>query len=154
MLSTSFFAMSTYAQQAIQRALGPPTESGEAHPVRRVSTRRRRKSSKTGDQEESTSVWFEESPNVSDAEELSGPTSPGKCEMTSELEQFPAELDVLLPKVCEASVLITQCIVTIVLEEEEVDYGGGENLKAGFNKAFSEDGKGLIESLVGASRGS
>jgi ataxin-10 len=73
-------------------------------------------------------------------------------EVTSEVTAQPHELDLLLPKVCEALVLITQCITTITLEEEDDvddDVDVDNELKAFFNGAQSEGGEGLIESLLG-----
>lgn len=72
-------------------------------------------------------------------------------EVTSEVTAQPHELDLLLPKVCEALVLITQCITTITLEEEDDvddDVDVDNELKAFFNGAQSEGGEGLIESLL------
>lgn len=69
----------------------------------------------------------------------------------------PAELDVMLPKVCEALVLVTQCIVTITLEadqqqhkqDQEVDTPTSEpSLKDFFNETRSS-GLGLVECLIG-----
>lgn len=65
----------------------------------------------------------------------------------------PADLDVMLPKVCEALVLVTQCIVTITLgadEPEHTDQGvkSEYNLKSFFNETRSND-RGLVESLIG-----
>lgn len=64
----------------------------------------------------------------------------------------PADLDVMLPKVCEALVLVTQCIVTITLgadEPEHTDQGvkSEYNLKSFFNETRSND-RGLVESLI------
>lgn len=66
----------------------------------------------------------------------------------------PSELDVMLPKVCEALVLITQCIVTITLQAEE-----GRNIDSGFTATgpnwkdfFSESRRatqGFVETLIG-----
>lgn len=61
----------------------------------------------------------------------------------------PAELDVMLPKVCEALVLVAQCMVTTALEAEA--YTGGsptQNPKKYFNEARLSK-LGLVESLVG-----
>ncbi|PPQ62894.1 hypothetical protein CVT24_006292 [Panaeolus cyanescens] len=68
----------------------------------------------------------------------------------------PSELDVMLPKVCEALVLVTQCIVTICLEAEEVQIrvnngvtklDGFINLKSYFiQKQYHEQG--IVESLI------
>lgn len=59
------------------------------------------------------------------------------------------ELDLLLPKACEALVLITQCIVKISLLSEDqrtVD------TRAIFRDASSTDGQGTAESIIGMSR--
>ena len=67
------------------------------------------------------------------------------------------ELDVMLPKVCEALVLITQCIITTCLEAEEqqarLDEGISTfvtftNMKTYFNQK-RRDGKGVVEVLIG-----
>jgi hypothetical protein len=152
MLSTSFLALSTYAQEAIQRAIVPAspakssaTSLNPADPL----THRHFRSDKS---EESTSGWFEESPNVSDAEDSGERSRKRKSATIQELPLHlnpPAELDLLLPKVCETLVLITQCIVTIVLTEEERDELSCESLKVAFSQAVSEKGQGFIESLVG-----
>lgn len=87
-----------------------------------------------------------------------GPSSPFpeavNVEVHLEAVEPLQELDMLLPKVCEALVLVTQCIITITLEEE--DTGGNMwaddtvgVLKVVFNDARSEGGDGLVESLLG-----
>ena len=75
-------------------------------------------------------------------------------EITSQVTVPPQELDLLLPKVCEALVLITQCIVTIALDaEEKIDDSRSMRIdnqfKTFFNDARSDGGDGLIESLLG-----
>lgn len=69
----------------------------------------------------------------------------------------PAELDARLPKVCEALVLVTQCIVTISLEAEEqrMLFQEGrspltniKNMKEYFNEKRSSD-QGIVENLIG-----
>lgn len=80
------------------------------------------------------------------------PDNPSTPKSTQPLP--PAELDVMLPKVCEALVLVTQCIVTITLEAEQKDHNQNQDLtvepdlKAFFNETRSPDG-GLVESLIG-----
>jgi ataxin-10 len=71
---------------------------------------------------------------------------------------IPKELDVMLPKVCEALVLVTQCIITVCLEAEEqqtrleegistlVDF---TNMKEYYIQK-KHDGYGIVESLIGA----
>jgi len=100
MLARSFFDLSTYALQAIKRALHPPDR---------------------------TSIVVEGLP--------------------------PAVLDVMLPKVCEALVLVTQCIVTITLEADQTENfpnrtGSESGLKTFFNQVHFSD-IGLLESLLG-----
>ena len=62
----------------------------------------------------------------------------------------PAELDVMLPKVCEALVLITQCIITLVLVTEETH--APVKMRGIFNSIQSEYSTGLVESLIGMIR--
>ncbi|GLB41722.1 putative spinocerebellar ataxia type 10 protein domain containing protein [Lyophyllum shimeji] len=67
---------------------------------------------------------------------------------------IPAELDVMLPKVCEALVLVTQCVVTITLEADQTkvdqnqDMTAEPDLKAFFNETRSPDDGGVVESLI------
>lgn len=68
----------------------------------------------------------------------------------------PAELDVMLPRVCEALVLVTQCVTTIALEAEEhkgVQFPEGATVSISNMKDFFIDvrysGQGLIENLIG-----
>ncbi|KAJ4000874.1 spinocerebellar ataxia type 10 protein domain-containing protein [Lentinula boryana] len=70
----------------------------------------------------------------------------------------PAELDVLLPKVCEALVLTAQCIITIILAAHGSYHQGSptssnstasthENIHAFFKEVYQE-GLGLVENIV------
>ena len=132
-MTKRFFLLSDYAQQAIRRSLGmsPTTHNGGTNGhVTRPS---------------SDSVSSAQS-----AESSSSSSSPG-------MTVFPQELDVMLPKVCEALVLITQCIVTIALEAEEqqtrLDEGistvvSFTNMKQYFIMKKSSD-VGVVESLIG-----
>jgi Spinocerebellar ataxia type 10 protein domain len=146
MLSGSFLALSAYAQRAIKRALGldgPTKQAGFAPRKRDGSV-------------VSNSSWFEDSPDISEFTASSRSLSPeisrrgSGSEISSQPSPPLAELDVSLPSVCEALVLITQCIVTITLEVEGAPTDAG-NLRSLFNSAQSEAGQGLIESLVGTS---
>ncbi|KDR80569.1 hypothetical protein GALMADRAFT_135707 [Galerina marginata CBS 339.88] len=98
-LGKRFFILSDYAQQAMQRSLGmmPTTRGGEPN----------------GDE-------AKEARTSSDSVSLgtSGSGS-GSSSSSGSPPAFPQELDVMLPKVCEALVLITQCIITICLEAVE-----------------------------------
>jgi ataxin-10 len=93
--------------------------------------------------------------NASDGSSF-GFSSVVNVEATSEVISPPQEPDSRLPKVCEALVLITQCIVTITLEEEEDHSHASERddnnvnrSKTFYNEARSDGGDGLIESLLG-----
>jgi len=67
------------------------------------------------------------------------------------------QINMMLPKVCEALVLVTQCIVTVCLEAEEQQirlengkstYDSYTDVKKYFNrKKYQESG--LVESLIG-----
>jgi ataxin-10 len=94
-------------------------------------------------------------PNASDGPS-SGLSGIVNIEVTSEGTPPPQDLDLFLPKVCEALVLITQCIATITLEEENDHQDGSRRvdnnvyeLRTAFNEARSGGGNGLIESLLG-----
>lgn len=62
------------------------------------------------------------------------------------------ELDVLLPSVCEALVLMTQCLTSFVLtsEDEDFDFPPGDNPKDFLNAATVEEGVGMPEIIIGA----
>ncbi|KAF6761575.1 spinocerebellar ataxia type 10 protein domain-containing protein [Ephemerocybe angulata] len=86
-----------------------------------------------------------------------GAFSNGEASTSSGSHEPPAELDVMLPKVCEALVLATQCVTTVALEAEEhhakllqFHAGGGEdipNMKDFFiDVRYSSQG--LVENLI------
>lgn len=60
------------------------------------------------------------------------------------------KLDVLLPKVCQTIVLVTQCLCTLSLGNERIDERTAERSKRHMIDATSQ-GTGLIESLIGDS---
>ncbi|KAK0467260.1 spinocerebellar ataxia type 10 protein domain-containing protein [Desarmillaria tabescens] len=63
----------------------------------------------------------------------------------------PTELDIMLPKVCEGLVLVSQCIVTVTLDAEKETSGipssSPHNIRALFNELRSENHS-LAESLI------
>jgi ataxin-10 len=63
----------------------------------------------------------------------------------------PETLDLLLPKACEALVLVTQCIVSIMLTSERLSTSGiSENdLRPLFRDALSSRGNGIAVSTIG-----
>jgi len=77
--------------------------------------------------------------------------SPGNLDGTNEL---PQELDLLLPKTCEALVLAAQCIVRISLlsEEQRNTDESAVDLRAIFRHTTSIDGHGTPESIIGKSK--
>ncbi|KAF9462934.1 spinocerebellar ataxia type 10 protein domain-containing protein [Collybia nuda] len=120
MLARIFFALSGYAQEAVERALRPT-------------------SSISSNQLNSTSM-------LESVVETASTKPPPP----------PAELDVMLPKVCEALVLVTQCIVTIAIEADEQRSSRDQNvplsdfepdLKEFFNEARSSE-CGIVECLI------
>ena len=127
-LSQEFFTLSTYAQRAIVRALGPAD-------ARRQSP---------------------ETPQSSDGPAGEGPRPDDASP--------PQELDLLLPKVCEALVLVTQCLTSLCLISEEsanapsptpIQCAPDDNAprrrptKDDVSSAVSPSGQGLIEILIG-----
>ncbi|TFY56661.1 hypothetical protein EVJ58_g7503 [Rhodofomes roseus] len=62
----------------------------------------------------------------------------------------PKELDLLLPKVSEALVLVSQCLTTLALASNEAatSSDGSWKVKATLAAARSASGEGLVESLV------
>jgi len=65
-------------------------------------------------------------------------------------DEPPQELDLLLPKTCEALVLATQCIVKITLlsEEQQTTDASAVDLRAIFRDGTSVDGQGTAESII------
>jgi hypothetical protein len=64
------------------------------------------------------------------------------------------ELDMLLPSVCEALVLMTQCLITFAMtsEDEEFDFPPGDNPKDFLNAAMVGEGVGIPEIIISAFR--
>lgn len=60
----------------------------------------------------------------------------------------------LLPSVCEALVLVTQCLITFALtsEDEEFEFPPGDNPKDFLNSAMVEEGVGMPEIVISAFR--
>lgn len=138
MLAKTFFLLSEYAQQAIRRSLGPSISA--ADPLAPSNGH-----SKPSSPAESSLQPQNRLP-ISESSQQSPPPP-----------AFAAELDVMLPKVCEALVLVTQCVVTITLEAEERSLqeqvpsssATETNLKNFFNDSRSPSDHGFPESLVG-----
>jgi ataxin-10 len=66
-------------------------------------------------------------------------------------EQSPLQVvDVMLPKISEALVLVTQCLTTVFLHAEQgkVSYQIAEDLRKYVRQARYQLGQGLIESLI------
>lgn len=138
-MAKRLFVLSEYAQRAMQRSLGM------VPPPRHVDVSNDHATERTSSDSASSS---EPSPIWSPSEQTSAASSP-----------FPQELDVMLPKVCEALVLVAQCIVTVALEAEEQQarinegsstYTSFTNMKNYYVQKRYE-GVGLVESLIGMS---
>ena len=129
-LTKRFFSLSSYSQRSITRALGtPPTTT---------------KGNSPSEPMENASIHSEPLLSASSTSTVF-PLPP------------PAELDARLPKVREALVLITQCIVTISLEAEEQrmlfqerrsPLTNFKDMKEYFNEKKSSD-QGIVENLIG-----
>ena len=124
-----FFSLADYTQQSIQRALG--SYKSRSAPL---------------------------NSKISGGASVHPPTAATKS-AAHPLE----ELDLLLPKVCEALVLVTQCLISLALFSEEgrnsrnvlLHPEGGPaisvvNFREFVNSAFSVQGPGFIECLVGS----
>ncbi|OSX62386.1 hypothetical protein POSPLADRAFT_1056980 [Postia placenta MAD-698-R-SB12] len=123
MLISIFFTLSTYAQEAIQRSLGPGNADDHESPIETVTTP------------------LSNGLNHSDVSDT--PVAPAALQ----------ELDLLLPKVCEALVLVAQSLTTLILRVEGSSKDGSSNepgtsAKQSVNAAASPSGEGLVESLV------
>ena len=137
-------SLSTYAQGALKRALGSQgTQPADAPAAVTANGEGESKPIPDADAE-SMSM---NTPRVSDAENQHSGASPSQLH----------EIDLLLPKVCEALVLVTQCLTTIALRAEEA---GGlrptsdsrpipQSPKAVIVAASTPSGQGLVECLVG-----
>jgi len=151
-LAKRFFTLSEYAQEAIHRSLGmTPTPKPAPKPKRQRSASVAGRSS--SDSSVSSSAGHRRHVSVSS----SSTTTSAKGSVSSAVSLPPLnELDVMLPKVCEALVLITQCIITTCLEAEEqqirLDEGISTfvtftNMKNYFNRKERGD-KGIVECLI------
>lgn len=134
-LAKRFFTLSEYAQRAMHRSLGM------------VQPPKRRDIPSSGSSAEDTDYMTERPSSDSARSVGSSSSSPSG---------IPKELDVMLPKVCEALVLVTQCIITICLEAEEqqtrLDEGVSTfadftNMK-GYYIQKKYDGQGIVENLI------
>lgn len=129
MLVTIFFCLTSYTQHAISQALGPK------------HTR-------------STPVDVAADPLVN---RPSSPTNYEENIVDTDTPLPMGELDLLLPKVCEALVLVTQCLTSLTLQSEEVKISASqgrlaaepEDLKLYVSDARSISDVGFVESLIG-----
>ena len=139
-LAKRFFTLSEYAQRAMHRSLGM------------VQPEKRRDIPSSGSSAEDTD-YMSERPSFDSARSVGSSSSSPRAPTA-----IPKELDVMLPKVCEALVLVTQCIITVCLEAEEQQtrleegvstFADFTNMK-GYYIQKKHDGHGIVESLIGA----
>lgn len=142
LLISCFFRLSLYAQQSIRRAVG---------------------------------IHVDEDPDGQDVPSSAGTDSSRAVAAASTAEQDTAEappaplqeVDLLLPKVCEALVLALQCLISLTLQSEEtgktvpgvsdaLDLSRAEDgtktqqqLKETVGGSVSSDGIGFVEVLIG-----
>lgn len=134
-LARRFFTLSEYAQRAIHKSLGMTPIISSRHRSERTLFR---DSSVSVQSARSSSSESESSPGLGPATKLQ-------------------QINMTLPKVCEALVLVTQCVVTLCLEAEErrarIENGSSTydeitNMKDYFNrKKYQENG--MVENLIG-----
>ncbi|KAH9940943.1 uncharacterized protein BXZ73DRAFT_98771 [Epithele typhae] len=134
-----FLSLGAYAQRAIHRALG---------------------SQDTGGPESHEATPRTPADDGAPAETRMGPNVPGGEPHAAAGASAPLhELDLLLPKVCEALVLVTECITTACLRAEEsgatalalsssADSGGTRTPRNIVAAAASPVGQGFVECLV------
>ncbi|KAG7093765.1 hypothetical protein E1B28_007413 [Marasmius oreades] len=86
--------------------------------------------------------------------ELASPTSPISADISPDLSFTPpAELDVMLPKVCEMLVLVTQCIVSIILASQRQQSNSNSDTPTGIKETVQVfyddyDSTGVVEHIV------
>ncbi|RDX48254.1 hypothetical protein OH76DRAFT_1484158 [Lentinus brumalis] len=143
MLTETWMSLATYAQGALKRALGSQdTLPADASGAATASS----EGESTPPSEGSTETMSMNTPHVSDQ---------GNRESGIAVSQLH-EIDLLLPKVCEALVLVTQCLTTIALRAEEA--GSTRPTSAGglaspsprtfMVAASTSTGQGFVECLV------
>ncbi|PCH37555.1 hypothetical protein WOLCODRAFT_146708 [Wolfiporia cocos MD-104 SS10] len=115
MLSSEFFALSTYAQGAMERSLGS--------------------------QSNAPSTTTAPAPGDSSRAETSEENAPTNDDTP------PQELDLLLPQVCEALVLVAQCLTTLALDTVEGS-AVAHDTRGYLCAAISSAGQGFVESLI------
>ncbi|KAF9453597.1 hypothetical protein P691DRAFT_658323 [Macrolepiota fuliginosa MF-IS2] len=136
MLTRAFFSLSRYAQNSIRHSLGLGIKKDNDTNSNQSGHRRGRSDSSVSSTSSSTN-------NMGSSNTQTQSTGPLRS------------LDVMLPKVCEALVLVTQCMVTIAIEAEEnavqmdiqEDASPRTNMKNYFNEARMS-GVGVVESLI------
>lgn len=140
MLARTFFLLSRYAQHSIRSSLGLDIKSDDEIGSGKLGLHNLHLDGSVSSASTSTNTL-----DTSEAEVR----SPGLI----------TSLDIMLPKVCEALVLVTQCMVTVAIEAEDnaVHMGLQEdddpktNMKNYFNEVRTS-GIGIIESLIGECR--
>lgn len=148
-LASIFLTLSNYGRQSLYRSVGSSNFTAGS-PTTQLHTSPR--SSKSGGLPANSSTA---SPLPVEAN-LTSPTIGQSPEVS-----IPFELDVLLPKVCEAIVIVTQCITTISLQSEDHresylhSIPGKSHLDRYIPKDYYNlttlDGEGFAEHIIGTS---
>lgn len=138
MIASTFFDLGEYSINAIDKAMPDVSSPASAPPPL---------SSASSGTDSSTS------PVLTPPELPFGHIYPAPVH-TPEDPLTTGELDMLLPSVCEALVLMTQCLITFALtsEDEGFDFPPGDNPKDFLNAAMVEEGVGMPEVIISTFR--
>lgn len=137
MLTRAFFSLSRYAQDSIRQSLGLDIKKLDDN---------------HSDQSDRSHTGSERPLSSSSSSTHTAGSQEAQNQSLGSLKN----LDVMLPKACEALVLVTQCMVTIAIEAEEYavqmglqeDASPRTNMRNYFNEARTS-GVGVAESLIG-----
>jgi ataxin-10 len=143
-IASTFFDLAEYVDHALARALPP-----EEYPSSAPSLLSASSTPGTTASPPSTPVTPLDNQNPSEIYAATAASGPGSGRLLSQ-PASTRELDMILPQVCEALVLITQCLITLALtsEDPELNFPPGDNPKDFFNSAMVEDGHGFVETLI------
>ena len=138
MIASTFFDLGEYSINAIDKAV-PDISSSPSYPP---------------------PLSPSSSGTVSSTPPIQTPSEPSFAHIYSAPAQSPeaplasGELDMLLPSVCEALVLMTQCLTTFALtsEDDEFSFPPGDNPKDFLNAAMVEEGVGIPEMIISTFR--
>ena len=138
MIASAFFDLGEYSITAINRAVPDASSPASAPPS---------PSSASSGTASSTSLILTP-PELSPGRVYPAPVQIPEISLAS------GELDMLLPSVCEALVLMTQCLITFALisEDDELNFPPGDNPKNFLNAAMVKGSTGMPEIIISVFR--